>query len=64
MYTMDQHLAELVDAGKITHAAAIEKAHDVDGLKRLIHRADPGAGSLSAMSSAGIDFGDTSPGAY
>ena len=59
MYTMDQHLAELVDAGKITHAAAMEKAHDIEGLKRLIHRADPGAGSLAnTMSSDGVDFGD------
>ena len=59
MYTMDQHLAELVDAGKITHAAAMEKAHDLDGLKRLIQRADPRAGSLTnSMSSTGIDFGD------
>ena len=59
MYTMDQHLAELVDAGKITHAAAMEKAHDIEGLKRLIHRADPGAGSLAnTMSSDGVAFGD------
>ena len=59
MHTMDQHLAELVDAGKITHAAAIEKAHDAEGLERLIHRADPGAQHLAnSMSTAGIDFGD------
>ncbi len=59
MFTMDQHLAELVDRGKITHAAAMEKAHDHEGLKRLIHRADPGGGSpASQMASAASDFGD------
>ncbi len=56
MFTMDQHLAELVDKGKITHAAAMEKAHDIEGMKRLIHRADPGGGSNQM--SAGPDFGD------
>lgn len=59
MFTMDQHLAELVDKGKITHAAAMEKAHDVEGLKRLIHRADPGGGDVATrMASAASDFGD------
>ncbi len=59
MFTMDQHLAELVDKGKITHAAAIEKAHDLEGLKRLIHRADPGGGAVaSQMAAAAADFGD------
>lgn len=59
MFTMDQHLAELVDKGKITHAAAIEKAHDLEGLKRLIHRADPGGGEVaSQMAAAAADFGD------
>ena len=60
MYTMDQHLAELVDAGKITYAAGLEKSHDVEGFKRLVHREDPGAGSaLNTMSSSGMDFGDS-----
>lgn len=59
MFTMDQHLAELVDKGKITHAAAMEKAHDLEGLKRLIHRADPGGGSIATqMAAAASDFGD------
>jgi twitching motility protein PilT len=54
---MDQHLAELVDAGKITHAAAMAKAHDIDSLKRLIHRADPGLGDVTRqMSSGGVDY--------
>ncbi|TFB80800.1 type IV pilus twitching motility protein PilT [Terrimesophilobacter mesophilus] len=59
MFTMDQHLAELVDKGKITHAAAIEKAHDIEGLKALIHRADPGGGDIAQqMASAASNFGD------
>jgi len=58
MFTLDQHLAELVDAGKITHAAAMEKAHDTDGLKQLIHRVDQGASADHKMSTSGVDFGD------
>ncbi|HEY9469857.1 MAG TPA: type IV pilus twitching motility protein PilT, partial [Propionibacteriaceae bacterium] len=57
MYTMDQHLAELVDAGKITHGAAMAKAHDLDSLKRLIHRVDPGLNDVTRqMSSGGVDY--------
>ncbi len=59
MFTMDQHLAELVDKGKITHAAALEKAHDVEGMKRLIHRANPGSGAIGRqMADAAADFAD------
>jgi twitching motility protein PilT len=57
MQTMDQRLAELVDAGTITHAAALEKARDVDGIRRLISREVP-VGSGASMSSGGVDFGD------
>lgn len=57
MYTMDQHLAELVDAGKITYGAGVEKAHDIEGFKRLVHRDEPGTGTATTMSS-GLDFGD------
>ena len=60
MFSMDQHLAELVDRGKITHAAAMEKAHDLEGLKVLIHRADSGGGDASnQMAAAALDFGDS-----
>jgi len=38
MHTMDQHLAELVDAGQITRDSAFEKAHDPETLTRLINR--------------------------
>ena len=59
MFTMDQHLAELVDKGKITHAAAIEKAHDLEALKSLIHRSDSGGGAGSSqMAAAASEFGD------
>ena len=58
MYTMDQHLAELVDAGKITYGAGLEKAHDVEGFKRLVHREETAAAQANSMS-GGVDFGDS-----
>ncbi len=45
MHTMDQHLADLVDAGQISHQAAYDKAHDIEDLKQLIHRASETAGA-------------------
>ena len=39
MHTMDQHLADLVNAGVVSHAAAHEKAHNLEDLKQLIQRA-------------------------
>ncbi|TFD81919.1 type IV pilus twitching motility protein PilT [Cryobacterium psychrophilum] len=60
MHTMDQHLADLVNAGQITRHSAEEKAQDIEGLTQLIRRVDGDAGS---MGSGGIDFGDSySPG--
>ena len=60
MHTMDQHLAELVNSGIITHQAALEKAHDADGIKRLIQRTDsPTEESARAMAASGINFGDS-----
>jgi pilus retraction protein PilT len=58
MHTMDQHLAELVDAGVISRASAEEKAQDLDGLDQLIRRVDPAATATatSPMSSDGIDY--------
>lgn len=60
MHTMDQHLADLVNAGTVTHEAAFEKVHDQEGFKRLVHRVEtPMTHSTgSSMSAAGIDFGD------
>ncbi|MGO4592869.1 PilT/PilU family type 4a pilus ATPase [Leifsonia sp. 2TAF2] len=57
MRTMDQHLAELVNAGVITRRAAIEKAHDVEGLTRLIQRVESPA--ESSVMGIGPDFGDS-----
>ncbi|HEY3293683.1 MAG TPA: type IV pilus twitching motility protein PilT [Candidatus Nanopelagicaceae bacterium] len=58
MHTMDQHLAELVKAGTVTYEAAIEKAHDLDGLDRLLQGFDSKS-NAARMSSGVIDFGDS-----
>ena len=58
MHTMDQNLADLVSAGTITYAAAVEKAHDVDGLNRLLQRSDSSTSNRAAPSGP-IDFGDS-----
>lgn len=56
MHTMDQHLTDLVNAGTISVNAALEKAHDVDGIERLLK----GVGANYSRSSfEPIDFGDT-----
>ena len=60
MHTMDQHLADLVDAGQITRQAAEDKAHDPDNIGRLIHRVEsPTEASARAIAASGIDFGDS-----
>ena len=59
MFTMDQHLAELVDAGKISFAAGYEKAHDAPGFKALVRRESTSTGSMNDLSSTGMDFGDS-----
>ena len=55
MHTMDQHLADLVNAGLITHASALEKAHDADALGRLVHRVDMSTAMPADNFSAGDD---------
>ncbi|WP_304506150.1 type IV pilus twitching motility protein PilT [Diaminobutyricimonas sp. LJ205] len=56
MHTLDQHLADLVNSGQITPAAAYEKCQDPETLKRLIHRQEsPTGGGLPGA----IDFGDS-----
>lgn len=57
MHTMDQHLADLVKAGTVTYEAAMEKAHDLDGLDRLLQGFDSKSHN-SQVSSGAIDFGD------
>ncbi|WP_431198289.1 PilT/PilU family type 4a pilus ATPase [Leifsonia xyli] len=60
MRTMDQHLAELVNAGVITRRAAMEKAHDKEGIARLIQRVEsPTEHSAMAIAASGPDFGDS-----
>ena len=44
MQTMDQHLAELVNAGTVPYGAAADKAQDMEDFKRLVHRSDVVAG--------------------
>ncbi|WP_279586835.1 PilT/PilU family type 4a pilus ATPase [Diaminobutyricimonas sp. TR449] len=56
MHTLDQHLADLVNSGQITPAAAYEKCQDPETLKRLIHRQESPTGSALPGS---IDFGDS-----
>jgi twitching motility protein PilT len=59
MHTMDQHLADLVNSGIITRKAALEKAHDVEGIHRLIQRVEsPTEASARAIAASGPDFGD------
>ncbi len=48
MQTMDQHLAELVNAGVITHRAAEQKVHDHETFGRLVVRKEGGAPSAFA----------------
>ncbi len=38
MQTMDQHLADLVNRGEITHQAALQKVHEPDTFTRMVHR--------------------------
>lgn len=60
MHTMDQHLADLVNSGTITHAAANEKAHDTEGLKRLIQRVESSTDHAArAFAASGPDYGDS-----
>lgn len=56
MHTMDQHLAELVNAGTITYQTAFEMASDADVLERLLQ----GTGAAFGRSTyEPIDFGDS-----
>ncbi|NEN04505.1 type IV pilus twitching motility protein PilT [Diaminobutyricibacter tongyongensis] len=60
MHTMDQHLADLVNSGRITHKAAMEKVHDPEGFGRLVQRVEsPTEASARAIAESGIDFGDS-----
>jgi twitching motility protein PilT len=54
MHTMDQHLADLVNANQITHQAAEDKAQDIEDLKQLIKRAGSVARDEPDSASAGV----------
>ncbi|TFD55449.1 type IV pilus twitching motility protein PilT [Cryobacterium frigoriphilum] len=59
MHTLDQHLADLVNTGQITRLAAEERASDLEGLDRLIHRVELASdASTRAIAATEIDFGD------
>jgi twitching motility protein PilT len=59
MHTMDQNLAELVNAGLITRQSAEDKAQDLEGLNQLIRRTDADGPAGGATATTGIDFGDS-----
>ncbi|PWC06762.1 type IV pili twitching motility protein PilT [Mycetocola zhujimingii] len=60
MHTMDQHLAELVNAGRVTRQAAEAKAHDPEGFSRMLSGVQsPTEASTRAMQASDIDFGDS-----
>jgi twitching motility protein PilT len=54
MHTMDQHLADLVNSGAVAYGAALEKVHDHEDFKRLVHRTGDNDPSAAAFAS---DFG-------
>jgi twitching motility protein PilT len=43
MHTMDQHLSELVRAGRITYETAADRCHSIDELNRMLGRGNSGA---------------------
>ncbi|MET4638616.1 PilT/PilU family type 4a pilus ATPase [Mycetocola sp. 2940] len=60
MHTMDQHLAELVNSGKITAQAAKAKSHDPEGFQRMLHGSQsPTEAAARAMQASDIDYGDS-----
>ncbi|ROS77561.1 twitching motility protein PilT [Curtobacterium sp. PhB130] len=65
MHTMDQDLAELVNVGTVTRAAALEKVHDLEGFDRLVQRVEsPSDSSAAAIAASEIDFGDKFSGGH
>ncbi|WP_022906898.1 type IV pilus twitching motility protein PilT [Curtobacterium sp. B18] len=65
MHTMDQDLAELVNVGTVTRAAAMEKVHDHEGFDRLVQRVEsPSDSSAAAIAASEIDFGDKYSGGH
>jgi twitching motility protein PilT len=56
MHSMDQHLAELVNSGHITHKAALEKVHDVETFQRMVHRKESATDAMGAAQEAMPNF--------
>ena len=61
MHTMDQHLADLVRQGRISHETGLEKCHNIEDFNRLTGRSggSPGAG-FAASSMGGQSYGASS----
>lgn len=54
MHTMDQHLTELVRAGRITYETAADRCHSIEELNRMLGRNNGGAGpAAGGMGAAG-----------
>jgi len=65
MHTLDQNLAQLVNAGMVDVRAAMERAHDRTGFQQLVRRShSPSEAAAQALSGGGIDFGDRFSGGY
>ena len=60
MQTMDQHLADLVNRGLVTHRAALEKVHDRETFARLVTRAEGPAAPHAFAGDFGGGLGGTS----
>ena len=58
MHTMDQHLAKLIKAETITYDAALEQAHDKNGLDNLLKEFNK-EGTMSRSLNEPINFGDS-----
>ena len=58
MHTMDQHLAKLIKAETITYDAALEQAHDKNGLDNLLKEFNK-EGTMSRSLNESINFGDS-----
>ncbi len=56
MQTLDQHLAALVNAGTITHEAALEKVQDSDVFERLVRSGNSTVGGAGASALGFADF--------
>lgn len=67
MHTMDQHLAELVRAGRITYEVALEKCHHIEDFNRLTGRFSGGAQGQAAATAAaggGGEYGGSAGSSY